>query len=191
MGRIRIPKPLEQLFKQIDNEQFKSLLSPSNQYGIIDSKGRYLHWDEFQWRIEQGENEELAWIVTKMARNAIAKKLPLQAQSDRFFHYCMPESLLAQLHEIDKMTGGGREISDGNLVSKSAKNRYLVQSLMQEEAITSSQLEGASTTRKVAKEMLNKNLPPQDKSQQMILNNYLLMKKAVEKKDQELSLELI
>jgi hypothetical protein len=53
---------------------------------------------------------------------------------------------------------------------------------MIEEAITSAQLEGASTTREIAKDMIQKGLEPKDKSQQMILNNYLLMKKAVEKK---------
>jgi Fic family protein len=62
---------------------------------------------------------------------------------------------------------------------------------MMEEAITSSQLEGASTTRKVAKEMLETKRKPSDKSEQMIFNNYLLMKKALERKDEELSLELI
>jgi Fic family protein len=60
-----------------------------------------------------------------------------------------------------------------------------------EEAITSSQLEGASTTRKVAKEMLETNRPPSDKSEQMIYNNYLLLKKAGERRDEELSIDLI
>ena len=60
-----------------------------------------------------------------------------------------------------------------------------------EEAITSSQLEGASTTRKIAKEMLETKRQPIDKSEQMIFNNYLLMKKALERKDEALSIELI
>ena len=41
-----------------------------------------------------------------------------------------------------------------------------------EEAIASSQLEGASTTREVAKEMLRTNRRPRDNAEQMILNNY-------------------
>ncbi len=60
-----------------------------------------------------------------------------------------------------------------------------------EEAITSSQLEGASTTRKVAKDMLANNRKPADKSEQMIFNNYLLMKKVIKKKDDDLSIDLI
>jgi Fic family protein len=55
----------------------------------------------------------------------------------------------------------------------------------------SQQLEGASTTREIAKDMIQKGLEPKDKSQQMILNNYLLMKKALEKKDEDTSIEFI
>jgi Fic family protein len=42
-----------------------------------------------------------------------------------------------------------------------------------EEAIASSRMEGAATTRKVAEYMLRKNEKPKNKDQQMILNNYL------------------
>ena len=189
MARIRVQKPLDQLLKEIQTDAFLALLG---KYQATDSQGRYLHWNDFQWRVEKGDPALAAWVATKLARKAIAKNLPLlQADGDRNFNYCVPDSLFAQLHRIDQLTGGGREINDGEVFSNQDKNRYLVKSLIQEEAITSSQLEGASTTREVAKEMLEKNLSPKDKSQQMILNNYRLMKKAVEKKDEKLSIEFI
>lgn len=52
-----------------------------------------------------------------------------------------------------------------------ARQHYLVNSLM-EEAIRSSQLEGATTTRRVAKELLRTGRAPKDRSERMILNNY-------------------
>ena len=52
-----------------------------------------------------------------------------------------------------------------------ARQHYLVNSLM-EEAIRSSQLEGATTSRRVAKELLRSGRPPKDRSERMILNNY-------------------
>src|SRR5205807_459844 len=45
-----------------------------------------------------------------------------------------------------------------------------------EESISSSQLEGAVTTTRVAAEMLRSGRKPRDKSERMILNNYLAMK---------------
>ncbi|WP_148096713.1 Fic family protein, partial [Aphanothece sacrum] len=189
MARIRVARPFSQLLEDVNPQKFLPLLG---KYGAADSQGRYLHWNDFKWRVESDDDELAAWVATKISRKTIAKNLSLlQAENDHCFSYCIPDSLFTQLHIIDKMTGGGREINDGAFVSSSEKNRYLIKSLIQEEAITSSQLEGASTTRQVAKEMLEKNLTPKDKSQQMILNNYLLMKKAVEKKDEELSIEFI
>ena len=70
------------------------------------------------------------------------------------------------------------------------KEQYLISSLM-EEAISSSQMEGAATTRKVAKEMLRKSLSPQDKSQQMIFNNYQTIRFITQNIHTPLSSELL
>src|SRR5437773_5756577 len=60
------------------------------------------------------------------------------------------------------------------ITNPQTKDKYLIRSLM-EEAITSSQLEGATTTRQVAKEMIRTGRAPRDRSEQMILNNYHTM----------------
>jgi Fic family protein len=189
MARIRLPTPFMQLMRDLKPEILMNLIS---KYQATNPKGQYLHWHDFKWRVEKGDKDVDAWTAVKMARKSITRDLvTLQAEGDKIFSYCVPNSLFAQLHSIDTMAGGGKKISDGSLISSDDKNRYLVKSLMIEEAITSSQLEGASTTREIAKEMIQKGLEPKDKSQQMILNNYLLMKKALEKKDEDLSIELI
>jgi Fic family protein len=189
MARIRTPQPFLQLMAEIKPVAWLPLL---DKYRSTDTQGQYLHWNDFKWRVEKGDEEVVAWLATKIARRTISKQLPtLPANDDQHFSYCLPDSIMTQLHAIDQMIGGGRDLSNNVFVSSNEQNRYLVKSLMLEEAITSAQLEGASTNRKVAKEMLEKNLEPQDKSQQMILNNYLLMKKTVENRDEELSIEFI
>jgi hypothetical protein len=68
--------------------------------------------------VQKGDDEVAAWTVTKLSRKGIAKNLvTLQAEGDRYFSYCVPNSLSAKLHSIDRMTGGGRKISDGLLIS--------------------------------------------------------------------------
>jgi Fic family protein len=192
MPKIRIPPPFSHQLAQELLLQSQDFLSLLEKYGAVDAKGRYLPWHEFQWRVEPTDAKPAAWMATKIARYAITKRFQLlPAENNQCFGYCVPDSLFAQLHNIDKMTGGGHKISNDIFDSSSDKTQYLVKSLMMEEAITSSQLEGASTTREVAQEMLEKNLTPKDKSQQMILNNYRLMKKAVEIRQSELSIELI
>ncbi|MBV9122210.1 MAG: hypothetical protein JO112_02470, partial [Planctomycetes bacterium] len=51
------------------------------------------------------------------------------------------------------------------------RDHVIIRSLM-EEAIATSQIEGAVTTRKVAKEMLLTNRKPRNRSEQMIVNSY-------------------
>ena len=76
------------------------------------------------------------------------------------------------------------------IVNPQTRDQYIVRSLIQE-AITSSQIEGAATTRRVAKEMLRSGRPPRDKSEQMIFNNFHTMQQIRKWKDQPLSKDLI
>jgi Fic family protein len=194
MARVRVPKAFAELLQNIPAAEYLALLG---KFGATNDEGLYLHWDKFMWRVPKGISEETAWLATKFARKTMLKTLPglhANKSADRAmacFSYCVPESLFAKLHHIDKCTGGGNSLDDRTFITATEKDRYLVKSLMMEEAITSSQLEGASTTRAVAKEMLETSRTPKDKSEQMIFNNYLLMKKAVEKKDEQLSIDLI
>lgn len=101
--------------------------------------------------------------------------------------FSLTNHMQRQCHDFD-MNFGGTWAS--NSVIPNVKERYLVGSLM-EEAIASSQMEGASTTRKVAKEMLRKKTSPKGKSQQMIYNNYQTINFIVGKKDEDLTVELL
>ncbi|HEU4392763.1 MAG TPA: Fic family protein [Solirubrobacterales bacterium] len=71
-----------------------------------------------------------------------------------------------------------------------AGQRFLVNSLM-EEAIRSSQLEGATTSRRVAKEMLRTGRKPRNRSERMIGNNYRALQFMREEMGPALSVEAV
>lgn len=100
----------------------------------------------------------------------------------------LTNNMQKKCHEID-MNWGGSWGTDATIDSKT-KEKYLVSSLM-EEAIYSSMMEGASTTRKVAKEMLRKKVAPKDKSQQMIHNNYQTIQFIIAHKNEPLTEDLL
>nr|WP_197504125.1 Fic family protein [Gallibacterium salpingitidis] len=89
------------------------------------------------------------------------------------------------------MSGGNVGTNNFEGLSSTEQQRFLLKSLIMEEAITSAQLEGAATTRKVAKEMLESERKPKTKDEIMIFNNYYLMKEAIKLKNEPLSLEMI
>lgn len=170
--------------------RLEDLLEAGRVHGLIHlvgisptQDGRYLHWDELRHRTPpEGLTPDLWWAGVKMARGGMTKTLPLLDKHDRPIAFAMPDPVLRALHEIDRHAAG--EIAmPGQVVSDEDRNRYLVSSLI-EEAITSSQLEGASTTREEAKDMLRSGRHPRDRSERMILNNYHVMEEIRGLKDE-------
>ncbi|MEP2775605.1 MAG: Fic family protein [Luteolibacter sp.] len=110
-------------------------------------------------------------------------------RSGKKFYFTIPDKIAAQLHKID-LGAGGRIGMPEPVTNPDTRDQYLIRSLM-EEAITSSQLEGAVTTREVATDMLRSGRKPKDKSEKMILNNYRTMRRIREIKDRPLTPELV
>lgn len=155
-------------------------------------KGEYIHWDKLR-RLTPPQNftHEEWWLALKQARSQQKKELPaLLCTKGNSFSFSLPDPVPELLHHIDQDAGGRIEMPEAGLTHPQARNRYLLHSLT-EEAITSSQLEGATTTRKVAKEMLRENRAPRNVSEQMILNNYRTMQLIRECKNQPLTPELV
>jgi Fic family protein len=109
----------------------------------------------------------------KIARSSLLKAIPLIDKAGKPFLYATPDPILRKLHEIDQMAGGKIQMSE-EVTNPATRDRYILNSLI-EESITSSQLEGASTTVEAAKQMLRSGRRPTDRSEQMIVNNYLAM----------------
>lgn len=152
--------------------------------------GRYLHWDELRHKKPpEGFTQEHWWLAVKSARLLLYKPLPLQDKADRPFRFVLADPLLSQLHRIDRDASGQIRL-EAAIANPETRNTYLVRSLV-EEAITSSQLEGASTTRQVAKEMLRQGRRPRDKSEQMIFNNFRAMRSISERVREPLTPEAI
>jgi Fic family protein len=116
----------------------------------------YLYWDRCKH--------------LKMLRGIDRKATPVRDVHGHVFTYMLTEEMQRCLHLIDRDAGGRITTADAG-IPPYAQQRYLVSSLM-EEAIASSQIEGASTTRRVAKDMLRTGRRPTNKAERMILNNY-------------------
>jgi len=153
--------------------------------------GRYLHWDELRHRpAPEGLSHEQLWAAVRMARQSQLRPLPLLLDKHgRPMCFAMPEPILRLLSYIDKNAAEQISLPD-QVVSAHDRDQYIVHSLI-EEAITSSQLEGASTTRLVAEAMLREGRKPQDRSERMIFNNFRAMQWIRAHKTEALSPELV
>jgi len=180
------PKPLFDLLAQ-ETEQLSKVFSTS--VGPVPT-GKYLHWDNLRHRAPpDGLTSEQWWLAVRFARFGLQRNLPLQDKYGTPFTFNMPPLVTEHLHEIDSR-GSGRIAMPSEVYSAETKTRFLVSSLI-EEAITSSQLEGASTTRKKAMEMFRSGKRPTNKSEQMIFNNLRGMEFIRQNQDEPLTPELV
>ncbi len=142
----------------------------------------YLHWDKIKYKTER-ENKNDVWSAVKFNRVITNKSLFFGKYK---FTYPTTDFIQRTLHQFDLHTGGTLTSNIG--IAETDKSKFVINSLI-EESINSSQMEGASTTRKKAKEMIQQEKKPQNKSEVMIMNNYVTMKHIVQIKEQDLSVE--
>lgn len=154
------------------------------------AKGKYRHWDNLR-HLEppDGLTHEEWWCAVKLARNSLFRFIPLTTPAAVPFRYCVPDPVQEKLHKIDSLASGRIAMSE-QVTNPDTRDRYLVNSLM-EEAITSSQLEGAATTRQVAADMIRTGRKPKDHGEKMILNNYIAMRHIREMAKQDLTPERV
>ena len=160
--------------------------------GIISPApdGKYRHWETLKYlQPPEDLTPEEFWAGVKFARSQIRREVPLRTTQDHPFFHMTADPVLEMLHGIDRDASGHIATSE-QITNPHTKERY-VQSALLEEAITSSQLEGASTTREVAKEMIRSGREPIDRSERMIVNNYRAIRLMSQFKNEPLTPDLI
>lgn len=163
---------LEEAGKFLHDDQIADLVRKYNE--------RYLHWEELKHR-KLSLDPVIIWNLMKISRALKAKSLGF---GNWVFKYTLIDEFQEKLHVLDKSAAG-------NLISslealQDNKRKYIISSLM-EEAIASSQIEGAATTREIAKRMLQENRKPRSKDEKMIVNNYITMKHIVDLKNEAIT----
>lgn len=172
------PPTWQNLVRKGADELIQNVVAAQQSY-LVDSKGRYLHWDDQKHRVPPaGLTHQQWWFLTKLARNGSERKLPLLSTSGKAATFVVTAEMNEMLMSIDRRCGvPGPDTEFGasaSMLTNSDSDRLLVNAL-HEESITSSQLEGASTSRKIAKQMLRENRAPKTHSERMIANNFSAM----------------
>ena len=184
--RIAKPPDLYALIRNLEPETFVRLVS----VGATLKDGRYLHWDDIRRREPpEGLTVEQWWAGMRLARNQSSRPTGLVDVHGIPFSYSLVDPILKSLHHLE-LRATGRSAAPAAVLDRTTRDRYKVRGLI-EEALSSSQLEGASTTRVVAKQMLRSGRGPRDKSERMIFNNYRAISHIKEAAPEDLTPELL
>ena len=182
MKRPAAPAPFRTLLER-HSDRLPALVA----HGVRPTvDGRYLHWDALRRRDPPtGLTRAEWWTGVKLSRVGLSRRLPLRDVRGRPFSFMLPDGVQEALHRIDSRAHGRIGIGD-EVVNRETRDRFIIDSLIRE-AITSSQLEGAATTRAAATRMLRTGRSPRTRGERMILNNYRAMQAVREMKDRPLT----
>lgn len=185
------PPPLSELITKVmtDPKDFVRIMEAGVWTATIEGE-KYVHWDRLRYHAHpEGITTEEWWTAIKMARRSTSRTLPCESTKHQPFTISLTDPLHRYLSEADRDFGGRVSIPQP-LENPATRDRYRISASI-EEAITSSQLEGATTTRKVAVEMLRSGRQPNDKSERMIYNNYRAIRFIRKIQDQPLTPDLV
>ena len=184
LSKISQEKIVKILFKP-GEQKLRSFIDAANE-------PEYLYWDKIAYKqpIIEGFSREELWFAIKIARKFQSINTVVKNENGQYFNWIKLPNLEKFFHDIDMNTGGEMFILKTDF-DKATKQKLISRGVM-EEAIASSQLEGASTSRRTAKQFLREGRKPKNDSEKMILNNYVTMQ-AIEDnyKDQKMSMELL
>jgi Fic family protein len=161
------------------DQTLKPLLhsSPEKLQAVLSQKlgnGPYEHWDKIRFRKPPASfSTEEYWAAIKFSRSAARRTLPFEDKNGQPFHYVQIGDFQRALHEIDSNARGTIGVP-GAAATQQGRDVYLQRSLI-EEPFSSSVLEGAATTRDIAKRMIEEGRAPRTIDEQMVLNNYRAM----------------
>ena len=179
---IELPPKIDK--KTLVNALVKGI--DSNIMPIVDKvNADYEYWDKVKYKkLPEGFTPQMLWTNVKASR----LRNMILVWEKYGISLCVTSQMQRLCHEFDMKFGSFWEV-EGD--TQTAEKKYYLSSSLMEEAIYSSKMEGASTTRIVAKDMLRKKKSPQNKSQQMIANNYNTIQYIVEHKDEPLTEETL
>lgn len=157
----------------------------------LDKQGRYLHYDKLRFRLTPGLNHTVAWSVVKFSRNGQLAKVLELGEPVKECKLMLTPAIQKAISESDRHTTSAALEWMCSNIGEHRHLEYLLNDLIDDEAISSSQLEGAATTTKVAKDLLKRKRGPRTPDEKMIIGNYRMMECAWRCRDKELSIDLI
>ncbi len=191
----KLEKPnLASIDEGILSKKIRELRESSMKAVISISEPVYQYWDKAQYstKIPAGLSPIEFWFYVKQVRRVSSRNTLIKAESGECYSWLRLHYTDEFLHKLDmQLATNELPYLSKSFFGAEQKKKFLTKSIM-EEAIASSQLEGAATTTSMAKKLLAEKRTPRDRSERMIVNNYKTMQALnQEYKDKKLSREVL
>ncbi|WP_417763487.1 Fic family protein [Shewanella sp.] len=184
-------KGLQSVIKDVPHDEVNALLQRYMKYSTpLDEKGRYDFYHDFFYRVEKGLDPDVCWEIKRQARTRQSNYAITIGDSARCTVYLTPK-MYAVMSLCDRTATDAALKWKLNQIGEEKHFEYLFNDLVEDEAISSSQLEGAATTTKAAKSLLKRHYKPRSVDDRMIIGNFKMMNFAWNNRNEELSSDLL
>ena len=172
MRMPRKPPSIHDIFTRRRGDFEESLRKPEFMDYTRKCEAGYWNWDKVRMAAPSaGVNAEIAWSVIKMGRMQRYRWIPLVGHDEQPLRFNVPDSVKHELMRVDQQMAGRLLSDDEAPLAHHQRERFIIGAL-HEEAIASSMLEGAATTRRDAKKLLRSGRKPKTTGERMVVNNY-------------------
>ena len=179
-----LPLPLAQVVAQLNG----AWLQDERVIAALEkARSAHLPWDKFRFQALPAGSHETLWRYARAQRGFALRSLPLLDKAGAPFQFLMPPDSGRLISQIDQGSAGSFLSEHSSLP---ARERFVISSLM-EEAISSSLLEGAQTTRAEAKKMLREGRAPRNRAERMVANNWATMEHILSLREQPLDMAML
>lgn len=156
--------------KELEVKALDLLGSNSDFSKLVDDVNEdYLYWSKSKYKAPKGIPPELLWAAVKIKRSA-GRTIRTPIADFKFLFTSKMEKLCFEICEAI-----GDQYHKGSLINSAKDFEFLMQTELSDEAISSSIMEGAVTTRRAALDIIKRKEPPRDISERMVWNNYRAM----------------
>lgn len=145
---------------------------------------RYLSRQEIIHRLPVSSSIQQFWPELEKERRKRSQELPLLAQNGKPFWFVLTGG-------IEKQCDAIAELARRDIAFTGPEFDALFQDAVVDEAVYSSVIEGAFTSREQAVDFIRQNKQPRNKSEQMVKNNYDALTYVLEHLEDEISEETI
>ncbi|WP_049630389.1 Fic family protein [Cellvibrio sp. pealriver] len=186
---LDIPTLWREVWGKLENKD--DMLNHMKYVAPVDEKGRYLPFDEFRYRVPESLSLDLVWAYVKESRRSSRQSLGASGSSleaGGYFSTSISQkarALVDQSTTTAALEWANKKVGEGQNIA------YMLEDLIEDEAISSSQLEGAATTTLVAKEMIKRKREPRSMDERMIIGNFKMMHFVWDKRLLPLTIDLI
>ena len=176
------------VYRYWDNTDYKIFNNTSE---IKTETEQYITKEKYKYQMEKGKDLDYEWDKILSKRKEIATYTELKNEKGNKLWFVETEKIKSAIDYIEIKAKDDLLKYSKSLFKNYISSEEMLLDSLADESFYSSTIEGAFSTRKVAKELVTDKRVPSSKSEKMIYNNHMALKYGLEDKENQITEDLM